>query len=120
MADLIEAFGVEHERTYGHRATDAPVELVNLRVTARYEQERARPVTPLSVRHSLERGSRRAYFGAIHGHLETPVVDRFDLDRHPQPGPVIVEEYDATTVVPPGCQVHLDEWNNVVITLGIG
>jgi N-methylhydantoinase A len=69
----------------------------------------------LGEQNELERGSRRAYFGPAHGYVETPVIDRFDLDRRPQTGPVIVEEYDATTVVPPGCRVHLDEWNDVVI-----
>ncbi|HEY7032211.1 MAG TPA: hydantoinase/oxoprolinase family protein [Thermomicrobiales bacterium] len=117
MADLIEAFGVEHERTYGHRATDAPVELVNLRVTARYEQDRARPLAPMEDRHRPARDLRHAYFGAAHGYLETPVIARFDLDHRPQPGPAIVEEYDATTVIPPGCRMHLDESNNVVIAV---
>jgi N-methylhydantoinase A len=117
IAELIEAFSVEHERTYGHRAAGAPVELVNLRVTARYEQDRPRPLEPLGVRRGRERGSRLAYFGPAHGHLATPVIDRFDLDRHAQPGPLIIEEYDATTVVPPRCRVRFDEWNNVVIDL---
>ena len=33
-SDLIEAFSSEHERTYGHRAVDEPVDLVSLRVSA--------------------------------------------------------------------------------------
>jgi N-methylhydantoinase A len=117
LATVVEAFGDEHERTYGHRATDAPVELVNLRVTARYEQDRARPLTPAGTHRTTSGGTRLAYFGQSHGRIETPVIDRFDLTGCSQPGPFIVEEYDATTVVPPGCSVHLDDWNNVVITL---
>jgi N-methylhydantoinase A len=115
MADLIDAFGTEHERTYGHRAVDAPVELVNLRVTVRHEQERARPVRPFGTPDGGARGARRAYFGSAHGYVETPVIARVDLDRRAQAGPLVVEEYDATTVVPPGCRVAVDAWSNVVI-----
>jgi hypothetical protein len=35
-----------------------------------------------------------------------------------RPGPLIVEEYDATTVVPPGCAAWLDEGGNIVIEVG--
>jgi hypothetical protein len=31
---------------------------------------------------------------------------------------LIVEEYDATTVVPPGCSAHLDRIGNIVIEIG--
>ena len=34
------------------------------------------------------------------------------------PGPLIVEEYDATVLVPPGTGATVDERNNIVITLG--
>ncbi len=117
LSALVEAFGQEHERTYGHRATDAPVELVNLRVTAHYDQPRARPLRPISSDRTSKPGCRLAFFGATLGHIETPVIDRFDLTDQPQPGPLIIEEYDATAVIPPNCQAHLDNWNNVVIDL---
>ena len=112
---LLEAFGQEHERTYGHRATAEPVEIVNLRVTAHLDQAQAKPLHAALTSSRAEREPRHAYFGpdAI-PHL-TPVLDRFDLMRDARPGPLIIEEYDATTVVPPGCAARLDEWSNVVI-----
>ena len=45
---------------------------------------------------------RRVYFGPGHGWLSTPVVDRPALRSGAIAGPLIVEEYDSTTVVPPG------------------
>jgi N-methylhydantoinase A len=48
----------------------------------------------------------------------TPVVDRGDLDRTARAGPLIVEEYDATTIVPPGWSVHLDEHANIRLAGG--
>ena len=45
---------------------------------------------------------RRVYFGPRHGWITTPVVGRSALGAGTVAGPLIVEEYDSTTVVPPG------------------
>ena len=60
---------------------------------------------------------RRAYFGAAHGWVETPVLKRSELATR-RTGPVIVEEYDATCLVPPGATAELDAGGNIVIVLG--
>jgi N-methylhydantoinase A len=39
------------------------------------------------------------------------------LDSPPLYGPLIVEEYDSTCVVPPGCRVTLDPLGNIDIVL---
>ena len=59
---------------------------------------------------------RDAYFGPDHGLLSTPVVGRADIGGHPTAGPIIVDEYDATTVVPPDAWIHRDELNNLILT----
>jgi N-methylhydantoinase A len=41
------------------------------------------------------------------------------LDSPPRQGPLIVEEYDATCVVPPGCSVTLDALGNIDIVLDL-
>ena len=35
-------------------------------------------------------------------------------------GPLLIEEYDSTLVLPPGCHATLDAWDNVVVTVGGG
>jgi N-methylhydantoinase A len=117
FACLEEAFGAEHERTYGHRAgADEPVELVAIQVVGQGLREGA--AVPERVRASRAEPTppppRRAYFGAW---VETPVMRRSDLAR-PREGPLIVEEYDATCVVPPGARAELDAGGNMVIELG--
>jgi N-methylhydantoinase A len=114
---LEEAFGREHEKTYGHRAgADEPVELVSIQVVG--QGLRAGPSVPERVRAS--RGEpqppppRPAYFGSW---IETPVMRRSDLAK-PRSGPVIVEEYDATCVIPPGARAELDAGGNIIIELG--
>ena len=57
---------------------------------------------------------RRAYFGPK-GWLDADVINRSDLAT-PRAGPCIVEEYDATCLVPPGWSARLDEYGNIVIS----
>ncbi|MGE0752614.1 MAG: hydantoinase/oxoprolinase family protein [Variibacter sp.] len=120
IAHLEEAFGAEHERTYGHRAgPEEPVELVSIQVVGIGVPAESRlPQRAASPRKDAAAASRRAYFGKDHGWLETPVLlQRSDL-KAPRNGPLIVEEYDATCVVPPGARASLDDGGNIVITLG--
>jgi N-methylhydantoinase A len=117
VAHLEDAFGEEHERTYGHRAgPDEPVELVTIQVVGqgvrtgsgipeRVRSSRLEPVPP---------PPRRAYFGARLGWVQTPVIRRSDLSGR-RAGPLIVEEYDATCVVAPGWRAQLDDGGNIVI-----
>ena len=116
-AQLEEAFGQEHEKTYGHRASaDEPVELVSIQVVGQGVREG--PSVPERVRPSraepVPPPPRRAYFGTW---IETPVMRRSDLAQ-PRSGPLIVEEYDATCVVPPGARAELDAGGNIIIALG--
>jgi N-methylhydantoinase A len=116
---LEDAFGREHEQTYGHRAgPEEPVELVTIQVVGQGLPDRPqvpdqieanRPVTPTQA-------SRQAYFGPETGWLETPLLARADLATA-RSGPCIIEEYDATCIVPPGATATLDDYGNIVIEL---
>ena len=119
-AQLEEAFGQEHERTYGHRAsTDEPVELVSIQVVGQGLREgggvpeRVHP----SRAEPAPGAPRPAWFGPGTGWVETPVLRRSDLAGG-RDGPLIVEEYDATCLVPPGARATLDEGGNILIELG--
>jgi N-methylhydantoinase A len=119
IARLEEAFGQEHERTYGHRAgPEEPVELTEIRVVARGIPER--PVTPQVPSYASARPApparRAAYFGPDVGWRDTPVIDRPALTT-PREGPCIVEEYDATCVIPPGTRGSLDRAGSILIEL---
>ncbi len=115
LGALAETFHDEHERTYGHRASDEPVEIVNLRLTAMGTPGQVSPTRPGGSAAEPQRGERSAYFGADHGSVATPVIGRGGLTIAPQDGPLIIEEYDATTVVPPNCTARLDDAGNIVI-----
>jgi N-methylhydantoinase A len=117
---LEEAFGREHEKTYGHRAgEDEPVELVSIQVVGQGLRDAAS--VPERVRPSRAEPAppppRPAYFGPQRGWVETPVVRRSDISK-PRTGPLIIEEYDATCVIPPGAKAELDAGGNIIIELG--
>ena len=128
VADLIEAFGREHERTYGHRAVDEPVELVNVRVFVTATGGRAPTVERGAAggpgttaprgrsATNLDQRTRTAYFGPEVGLCDAPVVERRALAGQPRTGPLLVDEYDTTCVVPPGWGATLDEWDDIILT----
>ena len=119
-AVMREAFEREHERTYGHKAPDDPVELVNLRVEVTLPREGAHRWGSGGAGKRLAHlpRERTAYFGAALGERTVPLLGRHELDGNERPGPLIVEEYDTTILVPPNCAVRRDEWDNVVIAVG--
>jgi N-methylhydantoinase A len=120
IAGIDEAFGREHERTYGHRAgPEEPVEIVSLRVVGLGIPNRPRVPDALHVDRTgpgRAGGTRHVYFGPDLGWRDTPIIDRPDLATRRE-GPSIVEEYDATCVIPPGARAALDAHGNIVIEL---
>jgi N-methylhydantoinase A len=122
IAEVKRAFHAEHERTYGHASQEDVVELVNLRVLGSLKSERSRVYDARRAGGARAdagtRVMRRAYFGPAHGFVDTPVISRATLRAGPLDGPVIVEEYDSTCVVPPGARARVDAHENIVITLG--
>ncbi len=120
IARLEEAFGQEHETTYGHRAgPEEPVELVNILLVGHGIPDQPRgpsQIAPPVMETSASAASRQAYFGPEAGWIDTPVLRRGDLATA-RSGPCIIEEYDATCLVPPGGTASLDRYANIVIDL---
>lgn len=112
---LHEAFERAHRQMYGHSSDpDNPVEVVAVRLigrTARRDASgRMRATRPVGRKVSV----RRAYFGKAWGTVETPVIDRAELVR-PQDGPLLIDEYDSTIVVPPDQRVYRDRQDYVIL-----
>ncbi|MBB1154327.1 hydantoinase/oxoprolinase family protein [Amycolatopsis dendrobii] len=114
LAETRARFHAEHKRTYGRAGTDGLVEPVNLRV-------RGRQPTPVSISdvlalpetESTAPKTRECRFAET---VSAPVITRSALGAEPTDGPMIIEDMDATTLVPPGAQAHRDRFNNIVIT----
>jgi N-methylhydantoinase A len=116
IEQVIENFHDAHRRRYGHSSPGAPVEFVNVRVAAigavgKFSSPAAIGATDHD---NVILGERNATFDGV-AHM-TPVVarDRLGTD-YTIDGPVIIEEQSATTIVPPGWQVKVDEQGNILL-----
>jgi N-methylhydantoinase A len=115
---LADAFHREHKRTYGHSHDSDVIEIVNARIRARIAvPSPALPGLAAARTGPSARSKRRAYFGSQAGLLDTPVITRADLAGQVE-GPLIIEEYDTTIVVPPGTWASLDAMGNVLLNVG--
>jgi N-methylhydantoinase A len=121
VINVRERFEREYRRTYGHELADHRIDFVALRVIATASPRGPRSVS--RVRRALHRAPtapfRMAYFGRTHGLLDTPVIERSDLSSTPRSGPLIIEEYEGTTVVPPLATAARDAFDNIAITLPV-
>ncbi|HEY0184204.1 MAG TPA: hydantoinase/oxoprolinase family protein [Rhodopila sp.] len=116
-ATIATLFGDEHEKTYGFRApAGEPVELIGLSVMARGLPEQPRLPQRIPPFAQAAPASRLAWF-PNDGWVETPVTDRAGLTGAVA-GPLIVQEYDATCLVPKGTTARVDEFGNIRLATG--
>ncbi len=108
--ELAEAFAAEHERRYGYRDSEAPVELVNIRLAVVEPGPAPRPVAADAG--ELERETRRARFGGEW--LESEVTRGEPPAGTTAAGPCVFELPEATLVLPPGWRAEVDEAGTIV------
>ncbi|MBR1021828.1 hydantoinase/oxoprolinase family protein [Bradyrhizobium viridifuturi] len=115
IADLVQSFHAEHQREYNFRRDSAPVSFFRLNLKAvgvvpkaEFAVHAPTGVSPAPV------GHRRVWFEG--SGLDTPVYRRADLPcGFSFQGPAIIEQLDATTVVPPGASAEVDKYLNIII-----
>jgi N-methylhydantoinase A len=122
LSAIQEVYHDDHELMYGHALRDADVVLVNVRVRASDvsvtdEQRDAWLSGTVPSRSTVER-ERQAYFGAESGLLMTPVIRRSELRGTKLAGPLIVEDPDSTTVIPPSARATVGDLGEIVIETG--
>lgn len=120
IARLASDFHREHDRTYGFRSPDAPVEFVNLRLTAIGGITKPRLTELDEDRESAataQKGARRVYFAEGGGYVDCPIYDRYRLKAGTTVrGPAVVEEMDSTAVILPGYRALVDRFGNLLLT----
>ncbi len=113
-----------HEREYSRRFEESDIELPNVRVRG------IGLMAPLSTP-EVEAGGESAEGALRHEgtawfradgalrEVATRYYDRDGLEAGNRiEGPAIVNQYDTTTVVPPGIAAHVDRFGNIVIEVG--
>jgi 5-oxoprolinase (ATP-hydrolysing) len=120
---LTAGFEAEYRRLYGTFLPDRPIQVLNWRVLVTGPRpEIALPradIDPSASPAAALRGRRRAYFPETEGFADVPVYDRYRLRPGcAVPGPAIIEEREATTVVGPGDTVSVDAVSNLLLRVG--
>ena len=107
--ELAAGFASEHERRYGYRDPDAPVELVNIRVALAVPGPS--PESRAAASGALERRVRRARFA---GAWSEAAVLRGEPEAGLRvDGPCIFELPEATLVLPPGWAARVDDHGTI-------
>jgi N-methylhydantoinase A len=116
---LHDAFRREHERRYGYSYPKREIELVTLRLRATMKQSG----TKINI------GAKAADVGksvpaeqaivAIKGKKTKAAIyaREFLIPEKKLPGPAIVTEYSATTMIPAGKQFWLDQHGNLIVRI---
>jgi 5-oxoprolinase (ATP-hydrolysing)/N-methylhydantoinase A len=113
-----------HEREYSRRFEESDIEIPNVRVRGIGLMP---PLKTIEVEHGGEspeaalRHEGKAWFrvdGALAA-VDTRYYERSALKAGNRlEGPAIVNQYDTTTVIPPGIAAHVDRFGNIVIEVG--
>ena len=103
---LHTAFGRLYRETFGYVADGEQVELVNLRLSAIGTAKSRLNFGRLQLHARAlagETGVRLVSFARGEPHVQARLLSRAAAEQGPVTGPAIVESYDTTIVVPPGC-----------------
>ena len=116
LAQVEERFHALHLRLHGHSAPDSTVEAVSFRLRVRVPMPRPELVeNGAAAASGAKPGTARSVTFDGRTRLEAPVHSRTDIGAEPMAGPLIVEQADATAVVPPGWSAHRDGFGNIVL-----
>ncbi len=115
VARLCFAFQDEHQKLYGHGSDPGnPIEVVAVRLIGRAGAPPGDQVLKPAPYPEAAGLIREACFsGEV---VDTPVLARTQLTE-PRQGPLLIDEYDSTIVVPSDATAQVDEEGNVVMEL---
>ena len=116
---VMAAFETVYRSRFGHLNEGAAIEFIALRIGALIptpHPDLAEIADAVVSGEPVPRICRPVYFGAVLGRRETPVFRRAELPRgFNHPGPLVIEEYSATTVVGPGDTVAVGRLGELLI-----
>jgi len=120
LAAVRRRFDEVHEKIHGHAAKEKAVEVVSYRLRVRvavpkYLPQAAAARKPSSPTLGALKGTRRVFFEPGKA-VKTTVYDRDKLAVGTVfTGPAIIEQFDATAVVPHGWRVMVDRYGNLIL-----
>jgi N-methylhydantoinase A len=121
-ATAVGRFHQQHDRRYGHAAPDQSIEIVNLRLVLSVPRMQDAILSWLSEPWRPATSSPEQRRPVVFEDPERPedarILWRPSLAAGTEIiGPAVIEEPNATTLLPPGDHAIIDPWGNIVITL---
>jgi N-methylhydantoinase A len=118
IAGAREDFERLYARRYGMASPGEALEATTWRLTAVVETPTVElPRIPVVKGEGSKGEARQAYFPECGGYIETCVFDRSRLaPGQVVEGPVIVEERESTTVLPPGVKAVVDGYGSLLVS----
>jgi len=120
LAKLRVRFDERHAQVHGHAAKERPVEIVSYRLRVRVKvpkyqsTEEAPPHNPPPLT-AAHKGERLVYFDSATA-IASDLYERDGLFIGAAvSGPAIIEQFDATTVIPPGWTARVDGARNLIL-----
>jgi N-methylhydantoinase A len=111
-------FDERHAQLHGHAAKERPVEAVSYRLRLRVGVPKYEPrdePAPAAPRPAVPKGRRTIHLDGASAR-EAMLYERDGLDIGIViAGPAIVEQFDATTVIPPGWSAQVDRRRNLIL-----
>jgi N-methylhydantoinase A len=112
-------FDERHAQIHGHAAKEKPVELVSYRLRVRVAVPKYQPIAePLGGARNAKdaaKGTRDVYFDGKSA-TSAKLYERNQLDVGTEIyGPAIVEQFDATTVIPSHWSARVDSYRNLIL-----
>ena len=116
LEDLGDRFHALHDQRYGYRRDDHPVEVASAWVAVELDLHPLElPTVPAADAEPAPRRMRAARFAGVE--REVPVYARDDLGAGcTLRGPAVIEQLDATSVVPPDHRMEVDRFGHLVVS----
>jgi N-methylhydantoinase A len=114
---IAEKFVAEYYKMYGYY-DETPIELMKIRLIGRGLRDQRLDFKDMkiakrdSAKHTAQR---QVSFGRGETARAVDIVGRSEITSTPRPGPLVIEEFDATIVVPPDAVVSKDQIGCIVV-----
>jgi N-methylhydantoinase A len=121
LTTVKERFHDAHREMFGYASEEKRLELITFRVKARLPVDRhdfSGVNAGVRAGNAAPVASRKVYFDEAGGFVDCPIYERSVLrPGDALEGPAIVEQMDATTVIPPDFVARVDDTFNLMLQL---
>ena len=114
---LEKNFKIKYKKLYNQENINSKIEILNWRINCRLKNSSLSVSnSEYKVKKNAFKNLRKVFFKQVNNHILVPVYDRYSLDLNSVlEGPLIVEEKESTTIVPPDFNLRVDNKYNLRI-----